>query len=165
MVVTHNRNGIFRVEFQPTDGKRTDTPVTEDMFNIFKQETEYWLHKLGLVSYETHIESCTLDDYVLGECHWNVVSRNVLIRMCATWSVDTPTACPDEYNIRRVAYHEVMHLLLCPFQAYGTDINLGEAQKSAELLIVSHTVIKTLENTMFNDDHHRRVTKGEITYA
>jgi hypothetical protein len=120
--------------------------LEEEHFEIFIDEIEYWKEYYGLKMYEfapffenignTRAEATVDHDSMI-----------VVIVLNKIWQGTPPT----EYAIRRAAYHEIAETLLSKLVDIAlVSTRANEAEES------THTVIKILENTHFNDHYNMR---------
>ena len=128
--------------------------VTKGKFKTFCKEVKYWANKLGLKSWEIIIYcEYEADADCLEGARGGVVIQNIeliaQIFLNKEWSES-----PDDYELRRTAFHEVWHIPLSdvshPFYSAMSPIDIQTVEKG------EHSVIRILENTMFKDDYNRR---------
>jgi len=124
--------------------------TTDEDFNLYKQETEYWQRYWGLL----HWRLICLHSHIGGFCaniFWDKPNRRAITR----FNTKYPTK-PDHREICSTAFHEMAELLLSPMQDYMEgNAKILEAQ--------THSVISILENTVFRVDYDRRF--GDKTKA
>jgi len=126
-------------------------PTTEEHFKLFQRECLYWIKKLSLVNWEWFFTQATMEDRAIVEFH--LIDRIATITLSKTWYNVEPTC----KRICRVAYHEVLEVLLGSLEYIAiSKIGLGEhgdALYEGEI----HKIIRTLENTHFVDDYKNRM--------
>lgn len=113
-------------------------------FDLFKKECEKWIKYFGLTQYQIVFNHKPLEKDVWGDCDVWHESEYAELSLCTNWT-GTPLS---DMQIRRTAFHEVIELLLSEIVLIGEKrwhFTLQDFIKS------THTVIRTLENTVFKD--------------
>jgi hypothetical protein len=83
---------------------------TEDDFTKFSERVSYWIDKFGITEYEYEISHEQLDN-VCANTTYNCKSKLASFRLSKNI---TYYFCP-QFNIDKLALHEVIHLLLADF--------------------------------------------------
>jgi hypothetical protein len=116
-------------------------------YNLFCDEVKYWLNKLNLLNFETFIRHEELEDRAM--ITFNGEDGLAVITLSTVWFNIEPT----DLQIAKTAFHEVMELLLGNMTWGLLDQNKSESYVNAKV----HSVIRTLENTIFKEDWAGRV--------
>ena len=124
-----------------------------ERFRIYCEELAYWVPRLGLVGWSVqplHEQPVGKPNSV-AQVHYNLVSRIATTRL----NPDIVAPCDrTETALRRDAFHEACHLLLAKLDSMASEY-CAEYLVNREL----HTVIATLENTLFSQDWEARRRK------
>jgi hypothetical protein len=112
--------------------------VTKADYELFKNECESFIATLGLKEWQVHYSNEETDD-TYARTYMNSGGMVATIVMSRSWDDMRPK---DESSIRRLAFHEVCHLLMSPLcnearERYTTLNNLEQLE---------HTIIRRLEN-------------------
>jgi hypothetical protein len=121
--------------------------TSEKQYEKFCDETKYWLHKFNLLNYETFIRHDELEDRA--QITFNGEDGIAIITLSSAWMNIEPT----DLQIAKTAFHEVMELLLGNMTWGLLDQNKSESHVNAKV----HSVIRTFENTIFEEDWAGRV--------
>jgi len=118
-------------------------------FPAFRNEAEKWITRLGLIGWQVRIMCATSEEYSdLSDsraiCRICRQGRQADIILNAQWDES-----PNDYLVRRTAFHEVLELLIFRMQALAFDPKASEEDWEEE----SHAVIRTLENAVFNREY------------
>jgi hypothetical protein len=109
--------------------------TTQEQYEIFQEEVQKWLEKLGLSEWDVHITTDDLGND-RGEALFNVGSYKCTISL-----TDTLQGCNGlESEIRRCAKHEVLHLLIGKLYCLAKDREWNEDEYASE----EHGVINRL---------------------
>ena len=119
-------------------------------FKIFRDEFLYWADTYGLRGWE-FIFKYGEDPDNRAFIQRELESRIVVISLADEW-IGLP---PDEFNLKRVAYHEAFELLLSKLVDLCMERSVSEKQVIEEV----HNLIRIFENHHF-DSHYKR-TKGK----
>ncbi len=119
--------------------------ATGEHFDTFKKEVEYWIQYFGMIDWELHIENTEEED-ALGTCYGSIEHKLAGINLSSVWDEE-----PTEIRIKQIAFHEVTELFLYPLRMIMYERIVTE--KEIENAI--HTVIRTLENTVFKDKYKK----------
>jgi hypothetical protein len=136
--------------------KQQDTPVesdsqtyntTDEDFQLFVDETRYWVDRFQLADMEITMENTELDEDVRAACSVDMDSCNVINRLQSVWPEP-----PLPGEIERAAFHEVMEAFLCGIWGLATQRYITER----EIVREKHKIIKTLENIIWKEDYTNR---------
>lgn len=120
--------------------------TTKAHFKLFKDECRKWIGKFGLLDYEIHY---THDDYE-GSFAYCVHPDNRDDRIFTLGLSRNLIDGYDESNvlwhIKHAAFHEIMEILLYPFQYLAETRFICRDEIDNE----RHRVIRILENVIFN---------------
>jgi hypothetical protein len=116
-------------------------------YDLFCDEVKYWLHKFNLLNFETFIRHEELEDRAM--ITFNGEDGIAIIAFSTVWLNIEPT----DLQIAKTAFHEVMELLLGNMTWGLLDQNKSESHVNAKV----HSVIRTLENTIFKEDWSNRL--------
>ncbi len=126
--------------------------TTEEHFKIFKKECEYWVNFFSLKEWFIYYYHTDADKPIKDAVAWmqaNDDSKNVHISLAIDWK----TFEPNEYEIKKFAFHEVCELLLDTISSlankrYGvTEVMVEEA---------THEIIARLQNIVFQQSLKER---------
>lgn len=113
----------------------------KEMFRVFQEESLYWQKYLGLGDWRIFFGNEELKDEEdstrYAEITFNWDARFVTINLNKNWNGKT------ELEVRRVAFHEVCHMLISEISSYTYHRDFEEHQ---------HIVIRRLENSVFCND-------------
>lgn len=116
--------------------------TTEEDYELFKSECEYWIKFFGLQRWQVYYEHKNLDGY-FGRCHTDLNAMCATIMFGNKW----PEDCKNSDEIRRTAFHESMELFIAPLDALARARYVNEN----EIEHHTHVIIRTLENVIFKD--------------
>jgi len=134
---------------KPEDFDKT-YKITQKEFNIFKNEFLYWADIYGLKGWE-FIFKCENDPENRASILRELESRIVIVSIANEW-VGLP---PDEFNLKRVAYHECCELLLSKLVDLCLDRSITEKQVVEEV----HNLIRIFENYHFDRNYRGKKIK------
>lgn len=115
--------------------------TTEEHQKIFKNEVEKWINYFGLKSWKIDFGVDDLND-ANSTVQFKDFAGVAKFTLTSTWDEE-----PSEELIKRIAFHEVFHLLLGKIDALAMTRFLNAEELNKEL----HAVIRTMENTIFKD--------------
>ena len=110
--------------------------LTNDDFETFKKECEFWIDFFGLSDWKVIYEFKRIND-AFACCYSDSIGR------CATISLNNGE---HEYitDIKKAAFHEVCELMLSDMHAYLSDFySEGVCQQQ------THYIIRKLENSVY----------------
>lgn len=114
--------------------------TTSAQFKIFKAECEKWIKVWGLLDWGVDYRHEYLDG-VRGQRASNLDGRLVTLSLGTDWE-DTLL---NNYEVRKVAFHEVAELLLAETHTLGDKRFVSESRIES----ARHTIIRRLENVVF----------------
>lgn len=120
--------------------------LTTKDFEIFKKEAMYWVKKLGLNRFEWHFNHKDIEERA--DVLFNMAGSIASVCLAKTWINVKPT----RKALSKSAYHEVFEVLLSTLSIMASSRNYSEILYEAE----THKVIRTMENTQFDDDYNKR---------
>ena len=126
--------------------------TTKKHFDLFRAEASYWLVKLNLRDYDFIFVHMDLEEQDTRA--WvDIQLRNKIatIGLAEDWKWMEPT----DYQISKSAFHECCEIML-----YKLHYHLTEFYSFSFVDEMRHEVIRTLENTMF-EDYWAGKTKGK----
>ena len=129
---------------------KKDNRTTKEHFRIFQDEAQYWIERFGLKNWRivfTH-EKWDHEESSYANYGYNAEDRNVTINLEPDWQDEKVT----EYQLRRSAFHEVVHVLLCRLRYLALCRTLGRLEIDEEL----HTVIRIMENAVWEPEQERK---------
>lgn len=119
-------------------------------FKIFKDEFLYWANIYGLKGWEFIFKY--EDDPENRACiQRDLEARIVVVSLADEW-IGLP---PDEFNLKRVAYHECCELLLSKLVDLCMERSITEKQVTEEI----HNIIRIFENYHFDRNYKRMKRK------
>jgi len=118
-------------------------PTTAEHFEMFVDEAKKWIGIFGLVGWMVSFDHMEIPGSY-AECHTWYRNRIARLKLAETWCEK-----PSEERVRRAAFHEVCELLFAPLHANATDHKLGSEQREVELEASQHSIIRTLENVVW----------------
>lgn len=112
--------------------------TTKADFNAYKKHCLFWIEKLGIKNYSIHFDH-RLEESMHARTYWNLGDGIALIVLSTEWDELRPKT---DKELKRLALHEVMHILLAPLVNCAMDrYTTADAIETAE-----HSVIRQLEN-------------------
>lgn len=116
-------------------------------YKIFKEEILFWQNYYGLKTYEiaTFFENIGNFRAEATTDHESMISVVILNKK---WDA----TIPDDYNIRKAAYHEICEIMLSKL----VEIARSRTTTSEQIEQVTHEIIKIMENTHFEDSYRNR---------
>lgn len=125
--------------------------TTNKHFDLFVNESSFWLSRLGLRDYEVRFVHMESEDN--GSRAWveaDSENRQATFGLEVNWLCEQPT----DYNISKSAFHECCELLL--HNVHEHLRNMYAIHKTNELV---HSIIRTLENLVFEEYWHTKRKK------
>lgn len=114
--------------------------TTKADFGLFKQNCEEFIKKFGLVEWSVHYaHEHTPEAYA--STAWRLSSATATITLGTVWD---DLRLKTEEEIKKVAFHEVLHLVLSPLIGEAND----RFSTQIAIDIAEHTIIRRLENTV-----------------
>ncbi len=118
--------------------------TTPEHFKFYRAEAERFIELLGLKDWRVYFEHSPLAG-CMGQCGWNNEAGKVAtITLGVNWEHEEPT----EEELRKVAFHEVCHLLLADSYNVAVQDDLSYNQTVFALDRAYHGVIRRLENAV-----------------
>ncbi|MBF0482600.1 MAG: hypothetical protein HQK81_10980 [Desulfovibrionaceae bacterium] len=133
--------------------------TTAAHFEAFQSEAKKWIGIFGLVGWMVEFDHMDLPGSH-AECSTNYKARIARLRLAETWGEP-----PTEDRVRRSAFHEACELLFAPLYSNATDYELGTAQREVELEASQHSIIRTLENVVWEKEYNKITQIMEMFYA
>jgi len=134
--------------------KKYETSETD--FNVFQQESLYWINKFGLTNWEIMFKHNLYDEETdRALCYIEPQSHIATLVLPFLWY----SIKPSEYLIRRSAFHEVMEILLAEISILANERFASKDKIETAI----HSFIRIMENIVFEGDMNRRCAK-EISY-
>ena len=127
-------------------GIMTMPKTTEEHFRIFIEECELWLDKFNLRNYDLTYSHSDADDEK-DACSWCKSEdrfKSAILGLTKSWD----DFCPNEYQIRKFAFHEVCELL---FSASEFIMQSRFSITEENINAVKHELINRLINGVFID--------------
>lgn len=121
----------------------TTTKTTDYHYAIFCENVKDWQSKLGLVDWDIQLRHGKTVD-ALATTNVNLTGRVATIVFATVWPNDLIT---DE-RIKRVAVHEVLHVLLADIVIIGESRYISDS----EMEPAEHAVIRRLEKVLVSID-------------
>lgn len=114
--------------------------TTKADFEAFKGYCAEAIQKLGLVEWSMHYDHDVLEgEYA--RTYWKLSAGVATIVFAKDWDKLRPKTSAE---IRRLAYHEVMHVMMAPLVAEA-----GERYTNQDSIdTAEHLIIRRLENTL-----------------
>jgi hypothetical protein len=125
--------------------------TTQKDFGIFKEESIYWIKKLGMLDWEWFFEWGDIEDRA--EVEYDIENTMAQVTFSKNWG----DLNPSPYFIRKCAFHEVMEVF------FGTmaTIAIKRDFNPSSLVEATHRMIRTMENTFYEEDFGRRYRHGK----
>ncbi len=120
---------------------KNEDMTTEEHFQLFQNECLKWLGQFGLKDWTVCFSHEELKDETLAQCASDYSNCIATLLMQKNWKGEEIT----EYTIRRIAFHEVMELLVSDLAKLASSRFIQED----ELSKTRHMLIKRLENGVF----------------
>ena len=120
--------------------------TTKADFEYYKKCVQKWVDLFQLNDWEVYYVHENTEDYI-GYCLADVNSHQVTIILGTDWGVTEI----NKKSIDKVAFHEVMELLLTPYH-YLAKSRTYDIDKHTT---ISHQMIRTLEHVVFHDGKNR----------
>ena len=129
--------------------------LTEDHFEMFKEEFTYWIREYGLIGWEFHFvfDEKTSED-ARAQIFRDHDARITVVMLATKWQGSMPT----EYNIRKCGFHEATELLLSKINDLVRSRSVTDRQIEEEV----HNLIRILENTQWESDYTRRLNERPV---
>jgi len=115
-------------------------------FLITKEEAEHWMGMLSVKNWHIRFEGADLGDEKRAEITYSLCNRIATFRLAKEDAENL-----SEKEIRLTAFHEICHLLLADMVNHLDRIVSEEISTDLE-----HSVVRTLENTLFELDYEKR---------
>lgn len=116
--------------------------TTGEQFDLFVAECKRWLDYFGLKQWQVHYDIGDMDR-TLADVTYDTLGMVATMRIAKERS----NLSTSDYEIKRSAFHEVCELLLAKMNFVA---NARYVQED-EIDIALHEIIRTLENTVFNN--------------
>ena len=115
--------------------------TTKKDFAEFKAECWKWINYFGLKQWEWDIRHQN-PEHESARADYNLVytAKYVCVRLNPTFDLT-----PEKNEIKRCAFHEIVHVLLSELSRLGLAIYNEHVVEKEE-----HIIIQILENTLFN---------------
>ena len=116
--------------------------TTAKQFNFFKKEVEKWIKKFGLINWDItiwHSEDVSVD--AAADCACDFGQHYATVRLQKNIEEGD---CFTNKNIKRYAFHEVMHIFLYRIQYLADCRYIDNVEIPEEI----HSLIRTLENVI-----------------
>lgn len=123
--------------------------LTNDDFEMFKKECEFWLDFFHLRDYKVYYEFKDIRE-AIADCTSNSVDRVATIRL-------TSSKKDFDIDVKMSAFHEVCELLLSDMHAYLSDF-YSEAICQQQ----THYIIRKLENSIYKSHKENYIEDVEI---
>ena len=124
--------------------------LTEEHFEVFKNEFMYWVDELGMKGWEFIFKFIELVD-ARAQCMPGQRGRVVVVCLNTVWEGQEVT----EYELRRTGYHEALELFLSKMTQLAQERSVTDADIEEE----THNLIRTLENVMWEKSFAERYPK------
>jgi hypothetical protein len=126
--------------------------LTEDHYEMFQDEFQYWVNMYGLKGWELHFsfDKETGED-ARAQIFRDHDARITIVMLATKWQGCEPT----EYNIRKCAFHEASELLLSKINDLTRSRCVTDKQIEEEI----HNLIRVLENTHWTSDYVGRINE------
>ena len=115
--------------------------TTAQLFDKFVLDCKFFIALFGLFDWQIdyrHSEKKDHRAYI--DFHWQ--GKMATIALCKNWESDEP----NDFNIKRDAFHEVCELLLADSYIAACDIDLTPQLRREALERARHAVIRRMEN-------------------
>ncbi len=116
--------------------------TTQDHFNFFKKECQFWIDFYGLKDWHVYIRHSDKDKDSLAHTHVEHKSKSAIIFMTITWAKDD---IPDDL-ISMTAFHEVCEVLTSKLDDLATSRYVSSADEIEE---AKHEIITRLQNSVW----------------
>ena len=140
------------------DKKEAGRYTTKKHFELFQKECKKWISFFNLLSWEIvikHVDFVDIygdiqpNDTILSWCEPHYGSRYATIYLSIDWcGVDITTEA-----LKKAAFHEVCELLLYRLREMSNMSSIS--YRAEEVDAETHAVIRTLENTIF-EQHNKK---------
>ena len=127
--------------------------LTEEHFEVFKNEFMYWVDELGMKGWEFIFKLIELTD-ARAQCMPGQRGRVVVVCLNTVWEGQEVT----EYELRRTGYHEALELFLSKMTHLAQERSVTDAEIEEE----THNLIRTLENAMWEKSFAERCPKSPL---
>lgn len=117
-------------------------------FEIFKEECQYWIEYFG-IKYEEIDYNHKKVEGAAAEYVGSYRGCCTTITLATNWTGEI-----NDYTVRRTAFHEISEQLFSPLMGLARY-----AYNNEEVDRATHTGVRTLENTLFNEHYERRFKK------
>jgi len=122
--------------------------TTGEHFKIFQEEAWYWIQRFGLKGWRFHFEHGDQSEEGYAGYNYNVAGRVAVINLSKDWKDNEVI----EAQLRRSAFHEVIHILLARLRWLAVEraVGIGDVDEEIE------TIIRTLENAVWEPEQERK---------
>ena len=128
--------------------KRTGKTSKQD-FAQFQKAVKEWMEFFGLYNWEYVFSHEEIKGF-FAEVHWNIKGR-IATFILATELPDLQD-CLEHFDVERIAFHEVCHLLFAKVDFLAESRNYSAAEMDMEL----HSLIRIFEKVIYKE---RQVNK------
>lgn len=126
---------------------KTEYDVSEKWFDVFREEFINWIHHYGVKGWEFHYIHGDVED-ARASVSTDKEARLALVTLSKTWS-GIP---PNDFEIRKVAFHEATELFLSRINSLARQRYINENEIEEEI----HNIIRILENIWWVADYEER---------
>lgn len=114
--------------------------TTRADFELFKKYCVEYYDKLGLREWTVYYKHARTNDAYASSA-WLLSGMIATITLCTDWDTLRPK---NEAELRKLALHEIMHILMSPLVAEAEDRYANETA----IRIAEHSIIRRLENIL-----------------
>lgn len=117
--------------------------TTKEDFDTFCGYCKKFVNEFGLTDWKVYFVHEPFD--AMAECRTHDISKFCIIALSSDWGNQEVT----QEGLERVAYHEVIHLLLADIDSLALRADMSRTSREIELSRAYHAVIRRMENLRF----------------
>lgn len=110
-------------------------------FENFKMYCDEYIKKYGLISWELFYKHETFLEHSRASFSVDLLSRLGVIYLSTEWNIK-----PNKIRIQRVAFHEIMEILICKLVILAKHRYITHDEIEEE----THVIIRSMENAEFD---------------
>jgi len=118
--------------------------TTKEHFMIFQEEARYWIERFGLKNWRISFRHEHQEQEAFASYGYNIHGHTIILNLEPDWEDIEVT----EAQLRRSAFHEVRHIILCRLRALAMARQITEGDIDEEI----HNIIRIDENAVWEPE-------------